>query len=247
MKNIAVIPARSGSKGLKDKNIRKLNGKPLLAYSIEAAQQSRKFDTIHVSTDSEHYAEIAREYGADVPFLRSAELASDTSSTWDAMRFVLKRYKELGKEFDTITVLQPTSPLRTAEDINGAFRLFEEKQANMISSVCEMEHSPLWSNTLPEDLSMKDFEDERVAFLPRQSLPVYYRENGAIYVMKTSHLFSGKNIYKDGCYAYIMNAEHSVDIDRKMDFLVAEVWMKSKDKERVFAVEGAGTKKSGGD
>ena len=105
MKNIAAILVRNGSKGLKDKNIRKLNGKPLLAYSIEAAQQSRKFDTIHVSTDSEHYAEIAREYGADVPFLRSAELASDTSSTWDAMRFVLKRYKELGKEFDTITVL----------------------------------------------------------------------------------------------------------------------------------------------
>ena len=225
MKNIAAILVRNGSKGLKDKNIRKLNGKPLLAYSIEAAQQSGKFDTIHVSTDSEYYAEIARKYGADAPFLRSAELASDTSSTWDAMRFVLKRYKELGKKFDTITVLQPTSPLRTAEDINRAFVLFEEKQANMISSVCEMEHSPLWSNTLPEDLSMKDFEDEQVAFLPRQSLPVYYRENGAIYLMKTSHLFSGKNIYKDRCYAYIMDGKHSIDIDDELDFKFAEVVM----------------------
>ncbi|MEE1250770.1 MAG: acylneuraminate cytidylyltransferase family protein [Lachnospiraceae bacterium] len=226
MKHIAVIPARSGSKGLKDKNIKDLNGKPLLAYSIEAAQKSGKFDTIHVSTDSEHYAEISREYGADVPFLRSAELASDISSTWDAMRFVLENYRKMGKEFDTITVLQPTSPLRTAEDINGAFQLFEEKDANMISSVCEMEHSPLWSNTLPEDLSMKDFEDERVAFLPRQSLPTYYRENGAIYLMKTSHLFSDSNIYKDRCYAYIMDPEHSVDIDDEMDFMFAEVMIR---------------------
>lgn len=225
MKNIAVIPARSGSKGLKDKNIKELNGTPLLAYSIEAAQQSEKYDIIHVSTDSEKYAEIARKYGADVPFLRSEELASDTSSTWDTMRFVLKKYEQMGKKFDTITVLQPTSPLRTAEDINGAFRLFEEKQANMVSSVCEMEHSPLWSNTLPEDLSMENFEDERVAFLPRQSLPVYYRENGAIYLMKTEHLFSGKNIYKDKCYAYIMDAGHSIDIDGRLDFLIAEVQM----------------------
>ena len=228
MKHIAVIPARSGSKGLKDKNIKDLNGKPLLAYSIEAAQKSGKFDTIHVSTDSEHYAEISREYGADVPFLRSAELASDTSSTWDAMRFVLESYRDIGKEFDTITVLQPTSPMRTAEDINGAFQLFTEKDANMISSVCEMEHSPLWSNTLPKDLSMKDFEDEKVAFIPRQSLPVYYRENGAIYLMKTTHLFSEENIYKNKCYAYIMEQAHSVDIDGKVDFLIAETLMKNR-------------------
>lgn len=121
MKNIAVIPARSGSKGLKDKNIKELNGKSLLAQSIEAAQESGRFDTIHVSIDSEYYAEIAKKYGADVPFLRSAELASDTSSTWDTVRFVLEEYTKLGKEFDTITVLQPTSPLRTAEDKERVF------------------------------------------------------------------------------------------------------------------------------
>ena len=95
----------------------------------------------------------------------------------------------------------------------------------MVSSVCEMEHSPLWSNTLPEDLSMENFEDERIAFLPRQSLPVYYRENGAIYLIKTEHLFSGKNIYKEKCYAYIMDARHSIDIDGELDFQIAEVQM----------------------
>ncbi len=224
-KNLAVIPARSGSKGLKDKNIKELNGKPLLAYSIEAAQKSGLFNRIHVSTDAENYAGIARKYGAHVPFLRDSEMSSDTASTWDAVRFVLKEYGRLGESFDTVTVLQPTSPLRTAEDITGAFRLFWDKKANMISSVCEMEHSPLWSNTLPEDLSMENFEDESLAFLPRQSLPVYYRENGAIYIVKVQHLLSAPNIYKNQCYAYIMEQSHSVDIDGAVDFAVAQTML----------------------
>lgn len=228
MKNIAVIPARCGSKGLKDKNIKALCGKPLLAYSVEAARQSGIFDKVHVSTDSEAYQRIALEYGADVPFLRSKQMATDTASTWDAMRFVLEEYKKRGEEFDTITVLQPTSPLRTGADIAGAYAFFIEKAANMISSVCEMDHSPLWSNVLPDDLSMENFEDEQLAFLPRQELPIYYRENGAIYILRTAHLFSGKNIYKDKCYAYIMDRSHSVDIDTSMDFLIAETIMRAE-------------------
>lgn len=227
MRNIAVVPARSGSKGLKDKNIKELCGKPLLTYTVEAALQAGVFDKVHVSTDSELYAEIARNCGADVPFLRSEQMASDTASTWDAMRFVLEEYKKRGEEFDTITVLQPTSPLRTGDDIAQAYAFFTQKKANMISGVCEMDHSPLWSNVLPTDLSMGNFEDEKLAFLPRQELPVYYRENGAIYMLKTSHLFSQKNIYKDKCYAYIMDRSHSVDIDTELDFLIAETIMKA--------------------
>lgn len=227
MKNLAVIPARSGSKGLKDKNIKMLCDKPLLAYAIEAAQKTKLYDSIHVSTDSEKYADIARRYGADVPFLRNSELSSDVATTWDAMRFVIREYEKMGKEFDTLTVLQPTSPLRTEEDIYGAYQLFQDKDANMISSVCEMEHSPLWSNTLPEDLSMENFEDEEIAQLPRQSLPIYYRENGAVYILKTTHLFSGVNLYKEKCYAYIMEQAHSVDIDTEFDFLIAETIMKA--------------------
>lgn len=193
-----------------------------MAYSIEAAIESKLFDTIHVSTDSELYADIGRKYGADIPFLRGSELSSDTASTWDAVKYVLTEYEKCGKSFDTITVLQPTSPLRTKEDIKGAFRFFEEKNANMISSVCEMEHSPLWSNTLPDDLSMENFEDEKLAFLPRQSLPTYYRENGAIYIVRTNHLLNSDNIYKNGSYAYIMESSHSVDIDSELDFMIAQ-------------------------
>lgn len=230
MKKIAIIPARSGSKGLKDKNIKELKGKPLLAYSIEAALQVGIFDKIHVSTDSERYAEIAREYRADVPFLRNAETATDSASTWDAVKYVLEQYKKLGERFDMVTVLQPTSPLRTALDIQGAYQLFVDKQANMISSVCEMDHSPLWSNTLPEDLSMENFEDEEIAYLPRQSLPVYYRENGAIYILKVNYLYSAKHLYKDRCYAYIMERKHSIDIDEEFDFLLAGKILEESDK-----------------
>lgn len=226
MKNIAVIPARSGSKGVKDKNIRELNGKPLMAYSVEAAIKAGIFDRIHVSTDSAQYAEIGKQYGADVPFLRSPEIASDTSTTWEAMGFVLKEYEKRGEQFDTLTVLQPTSPLRTEKDVVGAFCFFKEKRANMVSSVCEMEHSPLWSNTLPEDLSMENFEEEDLAYLPRQSLPIYYRENGAIYIVKTEHLLTSSNIYKDGSYAYVMERNHSVDIDEEIDFAMVEFLMK---------------------
>ena len=132
MKNIAVIPARSGSKGLKDKNIREMNGKPLMAYAIEAARKSTLYDCIHVSTDSERYAEIAKQYGADVPFLRDKELSSDLATTWDAMRFVLRKYEKLGENFDTITVLQPTSPLRDWKDIQSAFHIYQDKQACLL-------------------------------------------------------------------------------------------------------------------
>ena len=228
MRNIAVIPARSGSKGLKDKNIRELSGKPLIAYSIEAAVQSALFDTVHVSTESEVYAQIARKYGADVPFMRSQELSADDISTWDVMRFVIREYEKAGKHFDTLTVLQPTSPLRTKEDIIGAYKFFQDKEANMISSVCEMEHSPLWSNTLPEDFSMKDFEDEKVAYSPRQELPTYYRENGAVYIVKIDYLMNSTALYKDRCFAYIMEEGHSVDIDEEMDFIIAQAILGSR-------------------
>ena len=159
MKHLAVITARSGSKGLKDKNIKLLEGKPLLVYSIEAARQSGKFDCIHVSTDSEKYAQIAREHGADVPFLRDAALATDTAGTWDVLRAVVQQYAAIGQQFDTITLLQPTSPLRDAADIKMAFEIFEEKNAQSVVSVCEAEHSPLLCNTLKEDQSMCGFVD----------------------------------------------------------------------------------------
>lgn len=226
MHNLAIIPARSGTKGLKDKNIKQLDGKPLLAYTIEAALDSGMFAEIHVSTDSNDYAEVAKEYGAKVPFLRPVELATDESDTWETVRYVIKTYKSLGWKFDTIALLQPTSPLRRATHIKEAYNLYIKNNANSVMSVCEVEHSPLWSNVLPENFSLKDFilpEND----LRRQDLPTYYRQNGAIYIEDVDLIINRGNLLGDASYAYIMDKRSSIDIDDDIDFAIAELLLKN--------------------
>ena len=158
--------------------------------------------------------------------MRSAATSSDKASSWDAVKEVIANYHELGKDFDTLTLLQPTSPMRIAEDIVGAFNLFKEKNANEIVSVCEMEHSPLWSNTLDENLSMSNFYRKNGTDTNRQMLKTYYRLNGAIYLMKLNCLEKIDLLYKNSCYAFIMPQERSVDIDSELDFKCAEYLMK---------------------
>ena len=222
MKNIAIIPARSGSKGLKDKNIKRLANKPLLAYSIEAAIESKLFDEIMVSTDSEAYAEISTDFGANVPFLRSASNSGDKSSSWDTVIEVLNNYAKIGKKYDTVCLLQPTSPLRTADDIIGAYEVLKQKSANAVTSVCEVDYPPLWNMILPEDNSLEEFkkQDEDC---PRQQLPTYHRLNGAIYIRKIAYENNQAKIIDTNEFAFIMPKEHSVDIDTDMDFKIAEV------------------------
>lgn len=222
MKHLAIIPARSGSKGLPHKNILPLCGKPLLAYSVEVALTSGLFDTVHVSTDDEQYAEIARSYGADVPFLRYKTTASDTASSVDVMLEVLQRYEELGHEFDTCMLLQPTSPLRNVEDLKAAFTRMEETKATSVVSVCKVDHSPLWCNTLPENGCMDQFLVP-AAKEPRQKLAQYYRLNGAIYLTTVANLRETGNLnYDQSCFAMIMPRSRSIDIDEELDFVIAE-------------------------
>lgn len=220
MGNIAIIPARSGSKGIKDKNIKLLNGLPLIAYTIKAAIDSNIFEEIMVSTDSPEYAQIAKNCGASVPFLRSAINAGDVADSWSVVREVLGHYGEMGQTFDSFCLLQPTSPLRTAQDIQEAYWLYQEKDAVAVVSVCECEHSPNWCNVLNKDLSMENFVDSKYR-LPRQKLEKYYRINGAIYIMDTKTFKENPCIYVKGSYAYIMAHEHSVDIDTMIDFKFA--------------------------
>jgi CMP-N,N'-diacetyllegionaminic acid synthase len=222
MNNLAIIPARSGSKGLIGKNIKLLNNKPLLAYSIDAALNSGMFDEVMVSTDSEEYAEIARYCGAKVPFMRSKDLASDITSSWDVVKDVIGKYKMLGRDFDTVALLQPTSPLRTSDDIIAGYDVMDDKNANLVVSVCEMDHSPLWANTLPEDFSMNNFIKSEVSKLPRQNIPTYYRINGALYIIKVEYLLNTPDIYAERSFATVMNKAKSVDIDSLEDFVIAE-------------------------
>lgn len=222
MKNLAIIPARSGSKGLPDKNIKLLNGKPLLAYTIEAALASNQFDEVMVSTDSEKYAMIAIEYGAKVPFLRASDNAGDSASSWDVVKEVLRNYEQSGQTFEKVALLQPTSPLRSKDDILNGFKTMADKDANFVVSVCEMEHSPLWANTLPDNHSMESFIKKDVYKLPRQEIPTYYRLNGAFYLVDTNHLLNSDELYGDKSYSFIMSRENSIDIDNLYDFKFAE-------------------------
>lgn len=221
MKNIAIIPARAGSKGLPDKNIRPLNGVPLMAYTIKAALDSGMFDRVMVSTDSEEYARIARQWGAEVPFLRSAETSHDRASSWSVVREVLDRYEEMGEHFDCIGLLQVTSPLRQGRHIVEAFELMEKHNANSVMSMCETECPIAMCYPLPEDGFLEKNTDDR-NYRPRQILGTTYHPNGAIYLWKTESFSEKKSIMEVGCYAYVMEHIYSNDVDSIEDFMLNE-------------------------
>ncbi len=229
MRNLAIIPARSGSKGIKDKNIRDLCGKPLMAYTIEAALNSCEFDEVMVSTDSEEYAEVAKKYGANVPFLRSNETSTDTASSWDMVSEVLAGYQKNEKVFDTFCLLQPTSPLRNKDDIKEAYNLFRGKADFSVVSVCEAEHSPLWCGHLPENQEFIDFINPD-NMNQRQAGGKYYRLNGAIYIVDTKKFANDRFLYRKGSFAYIMPQKRSVDIDTEIDFMMAEIIMQTTER-----------------
>ena len=219
---IAIIPARSGSKGLVDKNIKIMADKHLIGYTIEAAVKSGVFDKIIVSTDSEEYAAISREYGAECPYLRPKQISKDESSTADVIEYILQKELESGNNYDYFCLLQPTSPLRDEVNIIEAADLLIDKDAKSVISVCEVEHSPALMNCLPESLNMNNFisvqNNKR-----RQELGKYYRLNGAIYICETQKLLRNKSFFiKENIFAYIMDKKTSVDIDDDIDFLVAK-------------------------
>lgn len=222
-KNIAIIPARSGSKGLPDKNVKLLNGKPLIAYTIEAAIKSGCFEKVIVSTDSQNYAQIAEKYGAEIPFLRSEQNSQDTSSSWDVCIEVLEKIEE---KFDTVVLLQPTSPLRKDFHIKKSLNLFYENKAEAVVSATKTDHPIEWCSHLPEDLSLENFIKKENKHKRRQELPPSYRLNGAIYIMKAKSLKSQMDLYTKNCYAYIMEEKYSIDIDHEIDFLMAETILK---------------------
>ena len=222
MKYLAIIPARGGSKRLPDKNILDLNGKPLIAWSIETAKKSKKIDDIVVTSDSDKILDIAKKYNVKT-IKRPDFLASDTATTFDVIKHAIENLKE---KFEYIVLLQPTSPLRNEKHIDEAIELLEKKNADAVISVCEVDHSPLWSNTLPESLDMSNFIRDEVKNKRSQDLEKYYRLNGAIYICKTDRLLEEKTFFiKDNIFAYVMDRKSSVDIDDEIDFELAKVLM----------------------
>jgi len=221
---LAIIPARGGSKRLPKKNILDLAGKPLIVWSIAAGLKSKYIDDVIVSSDDENILNIAKQYGSKI-IRRPDELASDTATSFDVVEHTVKNTQI----YDYIIVLQPTSPLRDTHHIDEAIELLENKNADAIVSVTEMNHSPLWSNTLPEDGSMEKFLLKELRNCRSQDLDKYYRLNGAIYICKTQRLLEDKSLFlEDKVFAYKMNQECSVDIDEDIDFKLAELLIGKK-------------------
>lgn len=222
--NIAIIPARGGSKRLPNKNIKILAGKPLITWTIEAAIESRCFDHVYVSTDSEDIARVARSVGAEVPFLRPKHLATDEATTNDVVTHLVEWVEVNISPVAQVAILQPTSPLRTATHIQEALILYQKKQANAIISVCELEHPYQYCNKIDASLSLIGFihpnDSKRT-----QELEQYYRLNGAIYVFDRVLVGKLSNIYDAKSFAYVMSNRVSVDIDNEFDFDFASFLM----------------------
>ena len=220
---ISIIPARGGSKGLPGKNILPLCGKPMIAYTIEAAKQSKYIDHVIVSTDDQKIAEIALQYGAEVPFLRPDFLASDTAQAVDNYIYTIERLsKEWNTPIEEFVVLQPTSPLRIAEDIDGAIEMFMEKKADSVISYTPEAHPVRWHKYLDENNAFIDIFDTTIA--NRQDLKTSYYPNGAVYVFRFS-IIKKRKYYTDKSYGFVMPRVRSVDIDYKEDFDYVEFLM----------------------
>lgn len=218
----ALIPARGGSKRLPRKNVKLLGDKPLIAWSIEAALASKYIDRVIVSTDDEEIKKISEQWGAEVPFLRPEHLSNDHASSFDVIKHAIG-FLKLDQPNELIVLLQPTSPLRLVSELNTALESFIAKNAKGVVSVSETEHSPMWSNTLPENGCMSDFIRPEVLGKRSQDLPKFFRLNGSIYIYETLALLEkGSVFFDENVYGFETSLETSVDIDTALDFKIAE-------------------------
>jgi len=225
---VAILPARGGSKGIPRKNIKMLAGKPLIAWTIGAALRSRCLDRVITSTDDDEIAQVARQLGAEVPFLRPADLASDTATSVEVVLHALDWLQQ--NEYaqpDFVMLLQPTSPLRTAEDIEAAVVLQREKQAEAVVSVCKTAHPPQWLKRFGPNGELLPWESG-VEPSRRQEAAPAYQQNGAIYLVKTVTLSRERTFLPERTFGYVMPPERSVDIDSPWDFYSAELILKDK-------------------
>jgi N-acylneuraminate cytidylyltransferase/CMP-N,N'-diacetyllegionaminic acid synthase len=225
---IAIIPARGGSKGLPNKNILPLQGKPMIAYTIEEARKSKYIQAVVVSTDYPDIAEIARQYGADVPFLRPAELATDASKSIDVYFYTIARLREQGMAIDDFIVLQPTSPLRTVEHIDAAIELYYAKAAYSVISMTGAKPY-VWSHAVHADGRVEKIFDANETD-NRQVHSKTYMPNGSIYIFNHDKLLASQQYYTADTYAYLMPGIASVDIDDQDDFFLADLILGARQK-----------------
>ena len=227
-KVLCVIPARIGSKGVPKKNIKNLSDKPLIAYSIEHARESDLIDRVIVSTEDKKIADIARQYGAEVPFIRPKELASDDSGTIDVLLHAMDWLENNEKYlFDILVLLHVTTPLRSVEDIDNSIRMLVEKKADNVFSVTEAHRNPYFNMVeINKDGKVNLVKDGN--FVARQSAPKVFDMNSSIYVWWKILLKEKKTTFMENTVTYEMPKERSVDIDDLIDFKVAEMLLKER-------------------
>ncbi len=221
-KVLAFIPARAGSKGIKNKNIIDLAGKPLISYTINAAKKSKYIDKVIVSTDGEKIADVAKKYGADVPFFRPKELAEDTSNVITAIIYTIKELKKMSEEYDILVLLQPTSPFRSEQHIDEALEMLINNNLPSLLSVCETDKNPTLIRTLDKDKMIKPIIESDISL--RQQMDKYYILNGAIYINYVKDIKENRYL-KDNEYGYIMDKYHSLDIDEPIDLEIANLYI----------------------
>ena len=220
---IAVVPARGGSKGIPRKNVKSLAGRPLIAWTIAAALEARRFERVVVSTDDEEIAEIARGAGASVPFLRPAALARDDTPGIDPVLHALEQLPG----FDEVAMLQPTSPLRTAADIAACIDFARARVAPAVVSVAPPRTHPYWTYTLSPTNQLEPIVPAAASTARRQELPAVHALNGAIYYAQTAWLRRERTFIGPGTLGFVMSPEHSIDIDSPLDWRIAELLLQA--------------------
>ncbi len=226
---LGLITARGGSKGIPRKNVADLAGKPLIAWTIEAARESRRLSRVMISTDSEEIARVARQWGAEVPFMRPPELAQDDSSHVAVVIHAVRWLEShQGARPDYVLLLQPTSPLRGPEDIDASIHLALDRDADAVISVCPTRDHPYLCKRITPDGLLLDFAPKPEGYLPRQILPPAYALNGAIYLVRCNVLLAQETWYTDRTFAYIMPPERSLDIDTSWDLYLAGLILKDR-------------------
>lgn len=226
---IAIVPARGGSKGLPGKNIKNLLGKPMIAYTIEEALKSKYITEVIISTDCKEIESVAVKYRAKSPFLRPEYLATDSAKAIDNYIYTIDRLnKEFAYNIKDFVVLQPTSPLRTVEDIDGAIELFKDKNADSVVSYTEEQHPIEWHKYITEDGKFENIFEEKL--LNRQDMKPSFFPNGAVFVFSYD-LIKQNKYYSENSYAYIMPRNRSVDVDTLEDFKYIEFLMRGNNEK----------------
>lgn len=227
---LGMINARGGSKGIPRKNIRPLLGKPLIAWTIEVAKQARYLDRVIVSTEDEEIAAVALRHGAEIPFMRPAELAGDTSLQFDTIRYNLERLESDGPRIDIVVLLQPTSPMRTPGDVEGCLELMTTTNADTVITVAELhQFHPMGIWQRGDGTELKPYYKTELAGYNRQVMGPLYWRTGSVYAMRREVILRKRAIYGDKVHGYLVNEPRSwFNIDTDFDWRRMEAWLRNE-------------------